>query len=94
MASTIKLPPRKGAINYTEDHIQDIYETLMGDDVNPGEAVIVDEVQDTETKAGDRAKKVKDLLGRAPHDLKVKAHSVETEDGFIPAVSIPIGAQK
>lgn len=90
MADRITLPARKGTISYSEEHIADIAESL--DDLPVGEAVIVDEAQDTETKARDRAQKVKDTLAVEPHEIVVKAHSVETEDNtFIPAVSLPIG---
>lgn len=90
MANTIKLPARKGTIEFSAEVLEDIVQTL--DEVAKGEAVIVDEAQDTETKARDRAKKVKALLADDPYAVKVKAHSVEDEDGnFIPAVSLPIG---
>lgn len=92
MADRIALPARKGTISYSAGYIEDIAESL--DDLPVGEAVICDEAQDTETKARDRAQKVKDLLAAEPHEIKVKAHSVETEDGtFIPAVSLPVGAR-
>jgi hypothetical protein len=95
MADRITLPARKGTISYSDEHIADIAESL--DDLPVGEAVIVDEAQDTETKARDRAQKVKDLLVRwSRTTMKVKAHSVPGEDengdaGFIPAVSLPVG---
>lgn len=93
MANTIKLPARKGTIEFSEEDLQDIAQTL--EDLPVGEAVVVDVQQDTETKARDRAKKVKALLDTDTYDyLKVKAHAVEDEDGnFIPAVSLPIGTR-
>lgn len=92
----ITLPPRSNAVIYSDEYLAEIAEALA--DCPAGEAVIADEIQDTEAKARDRAKKVANGI-MANEDLaqpKVKAHSVPGEDengdaGFIPAVSLPIG---
>lgn len=87
MADKITLPPRANSIQFDDDEIQDIFETLQ--DVTRGEAVIVRESQETSTKARDRAKRVKEILSKKPFSVNVKAHAVEAEDGtFIPAVSL------
>jgi hypothetical protein len=92
----ITLPPRSNAVTYSDEYIAEIAEAL--DDCPAGEAVIADEIQDTEAKARDRAKKVANAVMASDDNdhPKVKAHSVPGEDengdaGFIPAVSLPVG---
>lgn len=94
MADVLNLPARKGTIQYDEETLQDIANTLAN--IKPGECVRADLDQDTETKARDRAKKVRELLLASFDFAKVKAHAIPSEDDngdevFVPAVSLPIG---
>jgi hypothetical protein len=86
--ATIKLPPRSNSIVFTEEELKAHLEAL--DDLQRGSAVIVGETQDTEGKARDRAKRVKDLLKEEPYNVNVKAHSVPGDGGFVPAISLPV----
>lgn len=89
MANLIKLPTREGQIDYDDETIADWLASLA--DGKRGEAVIVDEPQDTESKARNRAKLAADRIAETVTGLKARTHSVEDEDGnYVPAVSLGV----
>lgn len=60
MARTIKLPARSNAVQYDPSEVADILGTLLT--TPKGEAVIVDEAQDTEPKARVRCRTMAKLV--------------------------------
>lgn len=77
MADVITLPSRSNVLGYTEDQIEDVYDALQ--ETKAGEAVVCDEPQDTEAKARNRARMMKEAI-EAEHDMKVKAHAVPDQE--------------
>jgi hypothetical protein len=86
MASIINLPSRQGSIEYDEEQVQEIADLIAEAGVGQGVAV-EDDPQDTEPKARNRAKIMRDLLER-DHDLKTRTHAVEVDGGYLPALSL------
>lgn len=92
MALTIELPRRSNAIEYDDDHLQDLLDTL--DENKRGTGIVVDEPVDTKVKALIRSRVARQQLAEE-FDTKVKATAVETEDGnWVPVVSYTRGKPK
>lgn len=89
MPSITDLPLRSNAINYDPDQVEEVYNLL--DQVEKGQGVIVDDdAQETDGKARNRARIMRDALVRYDDDSTVKSfrtHSVETDDGYYAVVS-------
>lgn len=83
MPAIITLPSRQGSIEYTDEQVADVAQLL--DDAGVGQGVAIDDTpQDTEPKARNRAKIMRDLLKR-DHDLDTRTHVVNTGDDKNPA---------
>jgi hypothetical protein len=89
MPSVIKLPARKNAVTYTPEQVEEVADLFNGDDApRKGEGVAVDDAQDSEGKARNRAKAMGEAL-YADHDIDTRAHAVPDDNGgFVPVLSL------
>lgn len=90
MPSIITLPSRQGSIEYGDEQVAEVATLLAEAGVGQGVA-IDDEPQDTEPKARNRAKIMRDLIKR-DHDLDTRTHVFADGEGknakFYPVLAL------
>ena len=84
--TAVTLPPRKNAIQYSDEHISAVADALNAAEIGAG--IMVDKGHKTESTARARAKIIRDALLKLNPPVHTRTHTVElTDDTHAPVLS-------